>query len=95
MKTVPQPSPSVPEKNRFTPWWLSVIGAIVTYCSLKYVFPELKVASATLQQLFQLGPSLAPVFTIPFLLLAAKQLYDKDLPKMDNNKENEGDSEAE
>jgi hypothetical protein len=94
MKTVPQPSHSAPEKNRSIPWWLSVIGAIATYCSLKYLFPEIKVTNATLQQFFQLGPNLAPVFTIPLLLLAAKQLYDKDLPEIDHNKECEDDSEA-
>ena len=65
------------------PWWVSVIGAIVTYCVLKYVLPELDPATQTLQELFQLGPAAAPVLTIPFLLLAAKQLYDNDLPVKD------------
>lgn len=63
-----------------TPWWVSVIGAIVTYCTLKYVLPELAPINQTLGELFQLAPLAAPVLTIPFLLLAAKQLYDNDLP---------------
>lgn len=65
------------------PWWVSVIGAIATYCTLKYILPELAPANKTLQELLQLGPVAAPVLTIPFLLLAAKQLYDNDLPVKD------------
>lgn len=65
------------------PWWVSVFGAIVTYCTLKYLLPELAPKNQTLQELFQLGPVAAPVLTIPFLLLAAKQLYDNDLPVKD------------
>ena len=62
------------------PWWVSVIGAIIIYSTLKYILPEFTPTNQTLGELFQLAPAAAPVLTIPFLLLAAKQLYDNDLP---------------
>lgn len=74
--------PGKQQVKRF-PWWGSVICAIATYCTLKYVLPELAPANQTLQELFQLGPVAAPVLTIPFLLLAAKQLYDNDIQPED------------
>lgn len=66
--------------KRRIPWWFSILLAIATYCTLKYLLPELEPVSEKLRNLFQLGPVAAPVMTIPFLLLAAKQLYDTDLP---------------
>lgn len=55
--------------------------AIVSYCTLNYLVPELDPAHPTLQKLTQAAPTFAPIVTILFLLLAAKQLYDKDIPK--------------
>jgi hypothetical protein len=53
----------------------------VSYCSLKFLVPELHLQNPTLQKLSQAAPSFAPLVTIPFLLLAAKQLYDSDISK--------------
>ncbi len=53
--------------------------AIVSYCTLKYLVPELHPTNPTLQKLTQAAPTFAPLVTIPFLLLAAKQLYDTDV----------------
>lgn len=64
-----------------TPWWVSVLLAILCYCTLKYLVPQLQPASPGLARLFQAAPSFAPIVTIPLLLLAAKQLYDTDTPK--------------
>ena len=65
---------------RRIPWWASIICAIATYCTLKYIVPEIHPGNEMLENLFQMGPVAAPVLTIPFLLLAAKQLYDTDIP---------------
>lgn len=64
-----------------TPWWLSVLMAIASYCTLKYLVPELHPTNLTLQKLTLAAPTFAPLVTIPFLLLAAKQLYDTDIPE--------------
>jgi len=76
---------------RHIPWWVSITGAIITYCTLKYIVPELATGSQKLNDFFQLGPVAAPVLTIPFLLLAAKQLYDTDLPE-EEFEENDDDT---
>ena len=60
------------------PWWGSILVAIVVYCGLKYGIPRLQVVNPILQQLSQAAPSFAPILAIPWLLLAAKQLYDSD-----------------
>jgi hypothetical protein len=39
-----------------------------------------------------MGPVAAPVLTIPFLLLAAKQLYDTDIPGRENDIQDHDDS---
>jgi hypothetical protein len=79
-------------QSRHIPWWVSIIFAIITYCTLKYILPELAPGSQKLNNFFQLGPVAAPVLTIPFLLLAAKQLYDTDLPKEKELEENDDDT---
>ena len=61
------------------PWWVNVLLATGSYCTLKYVVPEINLAHPTWQKLAQAAPTFAPLTTIPFLLLAAKQLYDVDL----------------
>ncbi|MFT5699503.1 MAG: hypothetical protein ACI8ZB_002363 [Desulforhopalus sp.] len=73
------------------PWWVSIIGAIATYGMLKYVLPEIAWGNQGLNDFFQLAPVAAPVLTIPFLLLAAKQLYDTDLPE-EKSKDNRDDT---
>ncbi len=78
-----------PKKEvRRIPWWVSIVCAIGTYCSLKYIVPEIQTTNETLSNLFEMGPIAAPVLTIPLLLLAAKQLYDTDLPE-ENREEND------
>lgn len=65
--------------NRFhIPWWINILLAIGSYCSLKFVVPEIHFTQPALQSLTQAAPAFAPLATIPFLLLAAKQLYDVD-----------------
>jgi len=75
------------------PWWVSILLAIGVYCTLKYILPELKPSSQGLQDLFQMGPVAAPVMTIPFLLLAAKQLYDTDIPESEIEEDEEDKEE--
>ena len=79
------------QSKRRTPWWVSILSAIAIYCTLKYILPGLKPSNQILQDLFQMGPTAAPVMTIPFLLLAAKQLYDGDVS--DEDGEDLGDEE--
>jgi hypothetical protein len=68
------------------PWWINILLAISSYCGLKFVVPELHFTHPTLQNLTQAAPAFAPLATIPFLLLAAKQLYDVDNAAKDNEK---------
>jgi hypothetical protein len=77
-------STSFKPANRI-PWWVSVLMAIGSYCCLKFIVPELHLEDPTLQKLSQAAPSFAPLVTIPFLLLAAKQLYDSDIGEEENN----------
>lgn len=60
------------------PWWGSLAIAISSYSLLKYLAPELNPTHPVLQELCKAAPTFAPLITIPFLLLAAKQLYDGD-----------------
>ncbi len=57
------------------PWWGSVILAIITYYGLKYGLATYLGDTAPLVRFARL---LAPILTVGFLLLAAKQLYDDD-----------------
>ena len=77
--------------QRRIPWWVSIICAIATYCTFTYILPNLKPGSQTLYDLFQMGPTAAPVLTIPLLLLAAKQLYDTDIPSEEIDEQNPED----
>lgn len=81
-----------PSNKKHVPWWVSIVCAIGTYCTLKYVLPELAPTNQKLKELFQLGPVVAPVLTIPFLLLAAKQLYDTELPEERAVEKNDDDT---
>lgn len=66
------------------PWWVNVLLAIGSYCTLKYIVPEIHLTHPTWQNLAQAAPTFAPLATIPFLLLAAKQLYDVDIVNVHN-----------
>ena len=68
------------------PWWISVLLAIGTYCTLKYVIPDLQPTNSFLDKLRKAAPFFAPLATIPFLLLAAKQLYDSDIGEEEDDK---------
>ena len=68
------------------PWWINILLAIGSYCSLKFVVPELHFTHPALQSLAEAAPAFAPLATIPFLLLAAKQLYDVDNAVKDDEK---------
>ena len=70
------------------PWWGSVLLSIFFYCGLKYGFPELQLADPGMQKLAQAAPSFAPILAIPFLLLAAKQLYETDIRDNKTNIDN-------
>jgi hypothetical protein len=74
-KSADSPSSGYPYR---IPWWVNVLLAVGGYCSLKFVIPELHFTHPTLQSLAQAAPTFAPIVTIFFLLLAAKQLYDVD-----------------
>lgn len=52
------------------PWWLSLLLAVIVYPLLKYGLSGSPLAK------------LAPLATIGWLLLAAKQLYDGDPPPL-------------
>jgi hypothetical protein len=71
------------------PWWGSILLAVFCYCGLKYGAPQLHFTDPTLQQLAQAAPSFAPILAIPLLLLAAKQLYDTDLPNAKDDRDEE------
>lgn len=60
------------------PWWSSLLLAICSYIFFKYAAPTLNLQHPVLQELCKASPTFAPIITIPFLLLAAKQLYDGD-----------------
>lgn len=68
-----------PKQSRFSisiPWWASVLMAAVWYALLKYFIPTLQSTNPRVQGLIDASPTFAPLVAIPFLLLAAKQLYD-------------------
>lgn len=92
MSPLPTDKAAKTPKRKGIPWWVSILCAVGTYCTLKYVLPELRPADQKFGDLFQLGPIAAPVLTIPFLLLAAKQLYDTDLPEEKTLEENDDDT---
>jgi len=60
------------------PWWGSILMATFVYCGLKYGLPAVHLDHPALQHLAQAAPAFAPILTIPWLLLAAKQLYDTE-----------------
>lgn len=78
------------------PWWINILLATGIYCGLKFVVPELHFTEPALQSLAEAAPAFAPLATIPFLLLAAKQLYDVDSAvKNDEKPENDQEEKPE
>lgn len=78
--------------RRATPWWANIIVAIACYCTLKYLIPALHPKNPALLKFSEAAPAFAPLVAIPFLLLAAKRLYDTD--RVDSHHE-ETDSDDE
>ena len=76
MKDKQEGQSQLPTSRRRLPWWVSILMAIGSYCTLKFIIPNLQLTNFTWQKLAQAAPTFAPLVTIPFLLLAAKQLYD-------------------
>lgn len=76
-------------KNRYRiPWWLYLLFAIISYCTLKYILPSLATPGSASAKLFALAPEAAPILAIVFLLLCANGLYrDDPLPKSDEGKD--------
>ena len=85
MENKKSPESLTSEKPARVPWWVSILMAIGSYCSLKFVVPGLHLTDPAWHKLSQAAPSFAPLVTIPFLLLAAKQLYDTDTGQQKNN----------
>ena len=50
--------------------------AAASYYSLKYLIPGLIPETSAMYKFSQAAPTIAPIITIVFLLLGAKQLYD-------------------
>lgn len=65
------------KKYRY-PWWASIAIAVFIYCTFRYLLPSLSPNHPTLEAFCRMAPDIAPVITIPFLLLGAKQLYDNN-----------------
>ena len=76
MKDKQEAKSQLPTSRHRLPWWVSILMAIGSYCTLKFIIPDLQLTNPAWQKLAQAAPTFAPLVTIPFLLLAAKQLYD-------------------
>lgn len=73
-----KPGKRLPPALAWIPWWLSVIMAIVSYISLKYLIPDLIASYATHKPLADFLPQTAPLAAMGFLLFAGVLLYDGD-----------------
>lgn len=80
--------PSEGKRTIFSKWWVSVLLAITVYMGLKYLVPGLFQEDSPLFKICQTAPNFAPLASIPFLLLAAKQLYDTELPQEEIDESN-------
>ena len=83
--------PKIPQ--RF-PWWLSIIIAAASYYLLKYLIPGLVPETSAMYKLSQTAPTIAPIISIVFLLLGAKQLYDP-VPGQEEPIEGSGEEDTE
>jgi hypothetical protein len=68
-----------PEK--FIPWWLHLLFAVLCYGLLKYGVPQLIASGHFPPRLALPAEQASPIAAIIFLLLAANSLYSKDPPK--------------
>lgn len=69
------------------PWWLSVVAGLSLYGIFTYLLPRLEF-NGPIGDFCKLAPKIAPLISIPLLLLGAKQLYDipsKDAPYNEKN----------
>ncbi|MBM9537063.1 hypothetical protein [Desulfobulbus alkaliphilus] len=73
-------------KQKRRPWWVSALLAIAAYVGLRYLAPMYQPHNPTLAGLLAAGPTIAPVVTMFLLLLAAKQLYDHEPEKKDEDR---------
>lgn len=80
-------------RSPLSKWWVSVLLAIIVYMGFKYLVPGLIQEGSSLFNISQSGPDFAPLAAIPFLLLAAKQLYDNELPKDEHTKSDHNDED--
>lgn len=67
------------------PWWVSLVLGSIIYIVCKYVLPTFDNSPEPLRTFSRIGSQIAPVLTIPFLLLAARQLYDNIPPNEESN----------
>ena len=81
------------KRSPLSNWWVSILLAITAYMGLKYLIPGLGQEGSSFFTLCQAAPKFAPLAAIPFLLLAAKQLYDTELPKKDSSESENNDEE--
>lgn len=84
---------SATKRSPLSNWWVSILLAIAAYMGLKYLVPGLCQEGSAFFTLCQAAPKFAPLAAIPFLLLAAKQLYDTELPKKDSSENDNGNEE--
>ena len=77
-------TPPTPALHRI-PWWLSILLAILFYCGLKYLAPQLHTSSTFLNNFLALAPKAAPAVAMVFLLYGAVRLYDFDEKKDGKN----------
>ncbi|MBM9519298.1 hypothetical protein JWG39_05610 [Desulforhopalus vacuolatus] len=71
------------------PWWLSILIGAAFYGLCTWLLPNMETQNAGLNRFFAAAPDLAPVLSIPFLLLGAKLLYD--LPSADRNEKEDSE----
>ncbi len=77
--------------QRYFPWWLYLILAIVIYSLFKYVLPNTDTLSPQLQGLAE---QVAPILTIIFLILAANGLYNSQSPPSSDDNDNGSSGES-
>lgn len=71
------------------PWYGTVLLAIIVYSAIKYGLPQMIEVEESLEEFITL---FAPLSAMGLLLLAAKQLYDDENPK--ENEEDELDDSS-
>ncbi len=74
------------------PWWLSILSGAALYILCTWLLPNVETRNAGLNRFFAAAPNLAPILSIPFLLLGAKLLYD--LPSADADEKEDSEEEG-